>query len=262
MHRSLPPCLLAIACLCTRAPAFDTYLPVDAGQFQGNAGLVYTAQTGYYDDDGNHHKWSSDPAAFGPQLQAKYGVVQGLDVELSLQYVSQNKDAGDKSGLARPQLGLKYASPEVGLGGFLNATLPLGSEDIVGSKPQTMFEGGLIFGKSNGQASVFALAGYIYQTESSKTKIKQDGLELYLRGQFNPIPSFGPYFAIDWTKAFDAKYDGNTIDKSSGYLLCLQPGMNLDLDKSMSLEFQVPFTVAGANAYSFWGFAAYFKFRT
>ncbi|HQF53744.1 MAG TPA: hypothetical protein PK208_01365 [Fibrobacteria bacterium] len=213
-----------------------------------------------YDDEGEKFEFNGSPAVMMPGLQVKYGIIDGLDVEVALAYAMKNEDAGDVSGLAKPEIGLKYVAPDLGVGGFLNVELPFGSEDIVGENPQTKIQGGVIYGKAFGQIAVNALAGYVFETEEKDLKSKQDALEIYAQGQYNVNEMIGPYLGVEFFKTFDAQYDGETVEESAGYLLTLQPGVNVTIDANMAAELSVPVTVMGKSNPAAWGIAAAFKY--
>jgi len=252
----------------TNSFAFDQYLPVARGKFESDAIVDYSSITGEYDSNGKKQSlpsgWSE--SVIGPALQFKYGVIDDLDVSLGLSYpfvsskieilgVSQSKNA---NGLGRPDLAVKYVPKDLGIGGFVDVVLPMGSKKIVGDKPATTIIPGVLFGKTFDKIVVNALAGYVFNTEVDK--IKQDRLDVYAQGQYNVAPLVGPYLGLDFTKAFQEKDDGKSVAGSDGYLLTLEPGANLTIDDKMAIELNVPFTVLGKNAASSWGVAANFRY--
>jgi len=204
-----------------------------------------------------------------PALQIKYGIMDGLDVELWAAFEIPNKDAGGTGGFARPQLAVKYVRPEVGLGGFLNASLPAGSEDVVGTEPITTIQAGLLYGKTFGSVVANALASYQYNTQDDTfLKLKQDAVEVFVQGQYNFVPNIGPYLGLDFIKTLELKQDGKSRSNTDGYLLTIKPGIIWLLDESRSFEANLPVTVLGKRSTPFvapqtlamWGIYACFKF--
>lgn len=235
--------------------AFDQYAPVAPKTLQAGVSYGYTAFTGEYDADGEKQDYDTDPAANAPGLRLKYGIIPGLDAELALDYVMLNEDAGDVSGISKPEIGVKYVHPEIGAGGYLNVVLPVGSEDIVGDDPNTTIEVGALYVKSFGQFAVNALAGYDFMLEND-AKLKQDVIKAMLQGQFNVTEQVGPYLAAEFDKALEAQYDGEGIPESDGYVLAIVPGVNVKPVEKVDVELYVPFTVMGQTARAAWGIGA------
>ena len=249
--------ILAVLAVAGGAFAFDQYLPVGKGKLESDLMVQRTAQSGGYDADGKSQSLTSEegsPATTTPSLQFKYGIIDGLDVELLAAYELRNKDNGDVSGLSRPELALKYVHPEMGVGGFLNVALPMGSEKIVGEKPATTFFVGAIYGKTFGQIVVNAFADYQFNTESEK--MKQDAIQVYAQGQYNVNTQIGPYLGVDYAKAFEMQMDGTSVPKSDGYLLTLKPGLNFAVNEMIAIEANVPVTVMGKSKESSWALYA------
>lgn len=230
--------------------AFDQYLPLSKGKLETDVMFTHTAGTGFYDGDGKKQDAEGSPAVEMPSIQLKYGIIDGLDAELYLEYDFVNEDASATgeavSGLVRPQLALKYAHPELGLGGYLNVALPVGSEDLVGKDPATTINVGAIYGKTFGPAVVNTYAEYQFNTEVEK--YKQDAIHAYLQGQYNATDKIGPYLGVDYIQALEASYDGEAVSKSGGYLLTLKPGANFIATDAIALELTVPVTVLGKSA--------------
>lgn len=258
---------LALLAISGGAFAFDQYLPVAQSKLETDLEFTYTSLTGFYDRDAKKQSITGSPNEMAPALQLKYGIIPGLDVEVFAEYDLFNKDydkagTGDAvSGLGRPQLAVKYAHPELGIGGFLNVGLPFGTKDVVGDKPGTVFQFGPIYGKTFGQFVVNALADYQYNTEDGN-KTKQDAIEAFAQAQYNVMPQIGPYLGVDYVKAFEAKFDGTSMSGTDGYLLTLKPGANLTINDKFAAELNVPVTVMGKWAPASWGVyvGAYYTF--
>ena len=160
---------------------------------------------------------------------------------------------------------MKYANPDLGIGGFVNVALPLGSKKIAAngtSKVPTAITVGAIYGKSVGQIVTNAFADYEYNTEDG-AKYKQDAIEAYAQGQYNITPLVGPYLGVDFTKTLNGETDGTGDSPSTaGHLLTLKPGANFAINDKFAVELNVPVTVLGANAPDYWGVyvGAYYTF--
>lgn len=248
--------LSTVAVAAVSSFAFDQYLPVAPKTLETDVMYSYTAYNGFYDEDGKKQDLEdASPALQTPSLALKYGIIPGLDVELALAFAMKNDDLGPEgeavSGLDRPQLALKYAHPELGAGGFVNVSLPVGGEDIVGKDPATTIAVGAIYGKAFGQVKVNALAQYMFNTEVEK--FKQDGYNVYAQGQYDVTPQIGPYLGVDYTAALEAKFDGEAVEDTDNNLLTLKPGANYVINDKMAAEVTVPVTVMGKSIPSNWG---------
>lgn len=130
-----------------------------------------------------------------PAFQVKYGIIDGLDVEVVLP-ITSNSDA---SGLAQPNLALKYLHTESGAGAFAAVDLPFGSEDIVGEEPATVIYTSLLYSKVHGPIAMNAWAMYKFASDAAG-----DGMfDLYLKPQYNVTDKIGPYLGLDLQKAKD-----------------------------------------------------------
>jgi len=264
--------LSAVALATASTFAFDQYLPVAPKALETDVMYTYSAGTGGYDADGKKHDLkipnedrtgttTLSPVTQMPSLALKYGIIPGLDAELALTYTVKNKDAGDVKGLDRPQLAVKYAHPELGVGGFVNVSVPVGSEDIVGKDPITTIAGGALYGKTFGQVKVNAFGQYVFNTEAKETdavtgtttKTKQDSYEIYAQGEFDVTPQVGPYLGVDYTGFLEKQVDGKGEKDSDGYLLTLKPGGNFVVNDKIAVEANVPVTVLGKKQPASWG---------
>ncbi|MCB9495901.1 MAG: hypothetical protein H6686_03335 [Fibrobacteria bacterium] len=258
--------LAALSALAVTSPsmAFDVYLPVAPKTIEADLMFTHQAALGSYDMDGKKQDLPSgvSPALETPSLQVKYGIMDGLDAGFQLDFGMYNKDMGKKfnettfeseavSGLEAPSVFVKYAHPEFGAGAFVNVGLPMGSEDIVGKKPATAIEGGLIYGKTFGQVVVNATASYTFNTEVEK--VKQDAMEVKAQGQFNVNEQVGPYLGLDYSMDFEETVDGTATKDSDSYLLTVYPGTNYKINDAFAAEIAVPVTVMGKNDGALWG---------
>lgn len=227
--------------------AYDEYGTVKAKSLEADVMYTHTFVNGYYNSDGDKKDVDGSPATMNPALQLKYGIIDGLDVEAVIPFLMTNKDAGDKSGLNKPQIDVKYLNP-IGVGALVGADLPLGGKDIVGDDPALALRVGAILSKN---IDKLALNGWLLYTrnfeDGSDEKYKAgDVLDFYIKPQYNVTDKIGPYLGIDFTKSFDSEYDGQSND-DAGYLLTLKPGLNYVINDKFGAELNVPVTVLGQN---------------
>lgn len=235
--------ILALAA--SSAFAYDEYGTVKARSLEADVMYTHTFITGDYDEDGDKQDAEGSPASMNPALQLKYGIMDGLDVEVVVPYVITNEDAGDVSGLSKPQLDVKYLHP-VGVGALVGVDLPLGGEDIVGSDPAMALRLGAILSKSIDKLALNGWALYTLNFEDgSDSKYKAgDVIDIYAKPQYNVTDKIGPYLGIDFQKSFDSEFDGESND-NAGYLLTLKPGLNYIINDKFGAELNVPVTVLG-----------------
>jgi len=254
--------VLTVAC---GAFAWDEYTPVAAKKLEIDAMYTYKSITGYYDADGKKQDYldetgsSLSPASNTPSLQLKYGVIDGLDVELVGYYVINNKDAGDKSGFDRTSIDVKYVHPTLGIGGFIGADLPFGSKDIVqgGANPNTTLHFALKYDKVFGPVAFDSWAAYFLNLENKDKSKFGDALDIYLKPQYNVTDKIGPYLGLDYTNTFKSKTLGTEND-DAGYLFTIKPGINYVISDMFSVEATVPVTLLGKNNAASWAIYAGF----
>lgn len=261
--------LSAIALTSISSFAFDQYLPVAPKTLETDVMVTYAAETGSFDPDGKKQDGEGSPSVITPALQVKYGIMPGLDVSLQAAFGLYNEDKGMKfdeetgepkavSGLERPDIALKYAHPELGAGAFVDVVLPFGSKDIVGDEAATTIFGGLLYGKTFDAVTVNAYAGYKFYTEVEK--FKQDAMTVYAQGQYQVNEMVGPYLGLQYDKSFQAKFDGESVEDTDGYLFTVKPGANVKINDAMAAELTVPFDVMGKNAPANWAIYAGFYY--
>lgn len=249
MKKTLISALLALS---AGAFAYDEYGTVAKGKTEVDVMYTHMFGTGYYDADAKSHSIDESPAIMTPSLQVKYGIIDGLDVELGGSFVVKNKDAGDVSGLDKPTLDVKYVHA-LGFGGLIGVNLPLGSEDIVGTDPTLALRVGPVLAKTIDKVVLNGWALYTLNFED-KDKIKAaDGLDVYFKPQYNVTDKIGPYLGIDYQTSIGKnqyvdEFTGETVKEDpKSYLVTLKPGVNYVIDGTYSAELNVPVTVAGQN---------------
>lgn len=249
--------VLTVAC---GAFAWDEYTPVAAKKLEIDAMYTYTSIGGSYDQDAKKQSATGSPALQAPSLQFKYGIIDGLDVELAGTFALANKDAagyypgsfddnGDPksvAGLARPSLDVKYVHPALGIGGFIGADLPVGSEDIVGKNPTATLHFALKYDKVFGPVAFDSWAAYFLNLEDKDKNKAADILDIYLKPQYNVTDKIGPYLGLDFQKTFKSKTAGTELD-NAGYLFTIKPGINYIISDMFSAELTVPVTLLGKN---------------
>lgn len=254
MTRSLPTLLVLAAA--SFAADIDHEMPIAPGTSELRAGYDQGFGTGGYDNDGKKWDNTGSPITTTPMLQAKYGIVPGVELDAALLYEFRNADASGTGkavdGLKRPELGVKYLHQETGLGAFAVLYAPIGSEDIEGDAPVTTIEGGILYGKRFDRIVVNAAASYVFGTENEGLW-KQDMLDFHGKASYELDGQLAPNLALDLRKKLESKIDGSSQKDSDGHLLVVRPGATWIANERMRMEGSIPFTVLGRNDWSWWG---------
>lgn len=198
--------LLALAVLAASAGAYDEYGPMAKGKTEVDVMANYDI--------------SPEAGGLTPSLQAKYGIIDGLDVE-----VLAAMPTDPEFGFDQPNIALKYIQPESGLGGFVALDLPFASEKINGD-PSTVFHFALQYLKTMDKIVLNDWLKF-----SSSFKDGDDGtIDLLVKPQYNVSDKLGPYLGVGWT----------TSGKFEGYAIAFKPGVNYVVNEMVSVEGQVP----------------------
>jgi hypothetical protein len=260
MKKIAIPAILAAA---SNVLAWDEYGALGAKKLEIDAMINYTSYNGSYDEDGKKQDLEdASPAMTQPVLQVKYGIIDGLDVEVAIPFTMNNDDLSatgkSVSGLDRPNLGVKYTHAS-GFGGFLAADLPVGSEDIVGKEPATSIYAALQYTKTFGKVALndFVLFKTTLEVEESKPA---DLLWIYVKPQYNVTDKIGPYLGLDYQMNIGKKKEAGEEEDAEANLLTLKPGINFIATDAIGLEANVPVTVLGKNNGSSFGVYAGFYY--
>ncbi len=192
--------------LVSSATAYDEYGPITAGKTEVDAMANYDL--------------SPEAGGLTPSLQVKYGIMDGLDIEV---YGAMPTDP--KFGFGQPNIAVKYNDAASGFGGFVALDLPFASKKI-NADPQL---------------------GYTFAAQYLKTYDKivlndwlkfnstfQDGddgtIDLYVKPQYNLSDKLGPYVGVEW----------KTSGKFEGYTIAIKPGVNYVVNDMISFEGQLP----------------------
>jgi len=240
---------LATLCLASGLFALDEYLPIPFRVMQIDAGFERTSISGYY-----QHSWENDENAdpdnpFGIPVQGKFGIVENMEGSMAINYMIM--DSLGKTGLDRPTLGLKYAHPVSGVGGFLGISLPLGFEDIMNSGDYATMTFGALYGKKFPHVNVLANASYSFNTEDNQ-KSKIDNMRLFAKPEY-PVPYFTrhkQYLGISLSAVynfyFNNMFEGKAVDENA-HLFQVVPGIYYTFTKLVAVEINTPISLSGQN---------------
>lgn len=260
--KQLRAVLLATTLSATGAFALDEYMPIPQGNvtFSLNGGL-HASIRGLYDDDGKHHEINDDVSVTRQSLpvQIKYGMTDFLTVEASWPWmraaVDFDGETESESGFDRPQIALKVGSAERGVAAFVNTMLPLGSEEVVGEKPVFSFVLGGLAHKDFESGAFTAGISYTLSLENEDKFKAGDVFEAIVKPEIKANEQVSILVEGGYAYRGIPSYDGEDLDEffEPASLWLVAPGFKFQQDPQFSAEVQIPFTVAGRNANSFWG---------
>ncbi len=231
--------------------ALDEYMPVPSRVMQINMGVERTSMPGYFQEswESNNIPYTNNPTSI--PMQGKFGLLDQLEGSMAITYLIQD-DKGH-TGLDRPVLGLKYGDVVSGGGGFLAISLPVGFEDIMNAGNFATMTFGGMYDKDFSQIRLFSNLSYSFNTEDNdKTKI--DNLHFFVKPEY-PLQApwltahhqyVGLNLSASYNLYFNHMVNGESVD-AGAQLFQLAPGAYYTLNKIVSLEVNVPFTVSGQN---------------
>jgi hypothetical protein len=250
------------------AYCLDEYLPIEAGKFEGDIGYGFLYSTSTYDNDGKKQDIPGDGSITGHNipLQIKYGIMPGLEVSVGWAFtaVTTKSDLGilgkvddTQSGLGQPDIAVKYALMDLGLGVFGDFTAPFATGDFADPDQPPMAIGfGALFTKTfMPNFRLTSTAGYKINFEG-ENKVK-DGNEILLlaKPEFVINPFAGVYLGLREDINSESETDG-TGNKDDGHLFTLAPGWNALWLPNVATEVNVPITLFGKNNIAAWGINA------
>lgn len=257
-----PVALLAPILFATSSFALDEYLPIP----QGNLALsldqgLYSSIRGVYDDDGKQHAISPDVSVTRQTVpvQIKYGIADFLTAEAVLPWVRQAVEtrswSRSVSGFDRPQIALKIGPVQSGVAAFVNTIFPVGSEDVVGTKPVFSFVFGGLGRKDFEGGAVTAGLSYSLHLEDEEMRKQGSDLQVMLKPEFHVQDQLSFLVEGAFTYKDVPSYDGEKLDEvyEPMTLWHVAPGAKFQQNSQFLVEVVVPFSVAGSNALSFWG---------
>jgi hypothetical protein len=208
--------LLSLA-LASSVFALDEYLPLGPGILELDGGVSYVKPDG-------------GDAAIALPLQAKYGVVPGLDIE-----IYTDLGVSGSTGLTPPQIAGKYAIGATGLAGFVNVVLPFAAGDF--SDAGLGIAPGVVYGKNYGQIQAVGLASYQINIDDAV----DDQLRIFLKPGYMFNDKAAGYVGLDYNKQGAANYTK------------LVPGVTYTLSSTLALEANLPIVVAENGPGKSWG---------
>ncbi len=264
MLKKMKPAALICLVSATGAMALDEYLPVPPRVMEINIGLDRAAVPGYFDGAWEYQEEAYENDPFAIPLQGKFGLADKLEGSIAVDYYIN--DITGETGFDRPVLGLKYAEPALGVGGFLAVTLPVGFEDIVTAEPYASLTFGALYGKALPYISLLANAYYSFNTENDVDS-KFDELQLYVKPEYAlPIPYLsrkkqylGVNLGMQYQFFFNHVIEGDSHDDAE-HLLTVSPGLYYVFNSIIALDTRAYFAVAGENQPAPMGLSAILRF--
>lgn len=268
--------LLALS-LTSAAFASDMFLPIPQGTLQAGASLDFTSVLDRYENDGTAtdiEKAEGDGTfkhhtEFTPIIS--YGIIPNVDVTLRLPYVMYSgknqwtKWSGD--GLDRPIVTVKHGLPELGIAGFVNLYLPVGSDEIAGEEPLTELGLGVLMDRMSGFFQLRGDLTYFWARERKEEWTEYDAGVVIQHKKYDPANKFtidlrpgylvAPNMIAEldlryWFKAKDDR-DGKSVAFTDQNRLDIAPGLLYHVNAQTKVEILIPYTLSAKNCEGGWG---------
>jgi len=232
-------------------------LSLPAWRFQLETGLQFRSQTGLYDSTGEKKKFSSDslPSQWDYPLRVRLGLPQGFEIHLLVPYkTAHTPESDDEDAAVFPSnllLGAKYTYRPLNVG--MDVSYGVGFKNSGDALPNDFLALTLIAAASKDRFLGEAQAGFEFHFAEKGNNKRDPGDQGFVHAQAGYlVDPLQPYLGMTLRVNLDGDYDGEP-DNLGGYVVIPEPGLILDIADLLSLQFGVPFTVAGGNSPSFWG---------
>lgn len=246
----------------------DEYLPIEAGKLEVDVGYGFLSATGIYDSSGSKEDLPDGSSITGHNipLQLKYGIMPGLEVSLGWAFsmLSTEMDFGPLgkfdttlSGFAQPEIAVKYAMMDLGLGFFADFIAPFATGDLADpdQPPMALMFGALYTKTFVPNFRLTSMAGYRLNFEG-ENKVKDGNVITVLaKPEYVINPFAGIYLGLREDIASEGEFDGTGAD-DAGHLFTLAPGWNALWLPNVATEVNVPITLFGQENTAAWGINA------
>lgn len=248
----------------------DEYLPVETGKLEVDVGYSLMNSTGNYDTAGKKQDLPDGSSHMGHAipLQLKYGILPGLDVELLWAFQMESMETNlpaplpdideSISGFGQPEIALKYALMNIGLGAYVNFIAPFATGDFADpdSPPMALALGAVYSKLFVPQFNLTAQAQYRLNFEAEDSTQAGNVFTIYAKPEFRFNEFGGAYLGVRYDMIGEESFDGKSLKESNGSLLTLLPGWNATWLPTLATEVNVPLTVMGDNKEAYWGINA------
>lgn len=226
-------------------------LSLPAWRLQLETGIEYRAATGRYDSSSTVQKFATDSIRrqWDFPISLRIGLPQGIEAHLLVPYKSYDKKYSAIPNNLRA--GIKYTYRPLNFGfdmsygfGVKNSKEAL-THDYLALTLMAMAAKDKIVGEAQG--------GFEFHFADKMDNKLTPGNVAFVHVQAGYLlDPFLPYLGLSGRFHLDGDYDGKPSN-SSGYILMPEPGLVIDIDDLLSLQFGVPFTIVGKNELSYWG---------
>jgi hypothetical protein len=237
---------IALLCLGLASAGFalDEYMPLNKGVLELDAGI-----NPVFPDAGG--------MVTNVPLQVKYGIMDGLDVELGWAFASANDDAGGGSGFGQPALALKYKIPDLDLAAYVNLTLPFATGDNDVDSLNMGITPGVLYQMVSGPVTTILGASYQINLEADDVK-RGNILSLMAKPSYAVTEYVGAYLGLTYTMTGETELAGTGQGNDvSGFTLW--PGFTAALTKELAYEVNLPvvFVDGSMDSWGIWASVYY-----
>lgn len=245
----------------------DEYQPIAPQTISVDLGYKSVFETGRYDNGGTRQDIHGSPVTNIIGVQVKYGIIDGLDAELAWAFrtdYDMDVHGSSMSGFIMPDLAVKYALAEYGVGVYLNVVFPFvtGDYDKALSRADFGFAPGIVYGKNFGKFQAVGQAEYLLNLENGDKVKQSDQLMVYLKPGYSITDELCGYLGLKYTMYGKEQISGYDVSRTGDYLFSILPGAKFTQNKMITYELNIPITLAGKNKFASWGVFAtvYFTF--
>jgi hypothetical protein len=262
-HKLVVPAFISLLSV-SALYALDEYMPISSRVMQINMGVEHSSVPGTFKQDWESNGVFSKEDPTSVPMQGKFGLMDQLEGSMAIRYLIQ--DTAGHTGLDRPTLGLKYGDPISGGGGYLAISLPIGFEDIMNAGNFATMTFGAMYNKDYARIKLLSNLSYSFNTEDD-FKNKIDNIRMFVKAEYPLVAPWltknKQYVGLNLAGIYDTYFNrmakGESLD-AGGNLFQLAPGMYYTLNKIVSLEINVPFSISGQNQPENQTFRAQFYF--
>lgn len=209
---------------------WDKFPVLEAGKGQAKVGVGYDMQGDYSD--------------LGMYVGARYSVIQGLELGLAVPFRFYSDFDGndlEADGLGNIPLMVRYQFMPT-MNAFLDVTLPIGADEVVGDDGEIGFHAGVQFSQNFGMIDLGTEAGLALETAGDDKTTPPWKLNIGAEAGFALGGPVSPYVGLDLVMELGKyTYDGDNVGEGHSGDLGIFPyvGVGYSINQMISLDASV-----------------------